>query len=99
MSEFMWGVLTKPMPTAAEAARWDRICREEGGYGYTEVNRVRGSTPGINSGYYQGWFSGPNRGNPFDQAMAERVAARIARPAPYYPEPTRNMDPMTRWRA
>ena len=73
---FMFGI-THEKPTKAEAARWDRICKEEGGYGFIEVNRRRGEDPGTNHGAYQGWFTGPNLGAPFDQALAVAVEIRI----------------------
>ena len=77
MSEYMFGV-TRENPGRREAHRWDRICREEGGYGYTELNVGEGETPGVNNGRYQGWFSGPNLGSPFDDRLRDRVMDRIA---------------------
>ena len=77
MSEYMFGIC-KAKPTLAQAKRRDQICKEEGGWGYTEVNRRRGSNPGINHGEYQGWYSGPNRGNPFDDRLARRVMDRVS---------------------
>lgn len=78
MSEFMFGV-TRKDPGRKKAKKWDRICREEGGYGFDEINVVEGETPGINYGYYQGWFAGPNRGAPEDGELAKRVFDRIER--------------------
>lgn len=78
MSEYMFGVMHNK-PSRAKAKKMDRICREEGGYGLNEVNVKEGTHPGVNHGKYQGWFSGPNRGNPFDQKLATRVSDRIAK--------------------
>ena len=44
---------------------------------YHEANRRRGSAPGINGGNYQGWFSGPNRGEPFDTQLCLDVMADL----------------------
>lgn len=77
MTKFMFG-LTTQKPSVKAAKRWDKICKEEGGYGYTEVNRRKGDCPSINNGYYQGWFSAPNRGTPFDNNLANRVKSRIS---------------------
>lgn len=68
MSEHMWGV-TREKPSRATARRWDRICREAGGYGFVEVSD---GFPG-----YLGWFAGPNRGHPFDRHLEQRVAEAI----------------------
>lgn len=76
MSEFMWGV-TCSNPGRAKAKKMDRICREEGGYGFQEVNVKEGASPGINNGRYQGWFTGPNHGAPHDGDLARRVGDRI----------------------
>jgi len=76
MSYYMWGLIFGK-PTRAKARMMNRICREEGGYGLNEVNLREGASPGINNGRYQGWFSGPNRGNPYDEQLATRVAERI----------------------
>ena len=78
MSEFMWGRITQK-PSRAKAKKMDRICREEGGSGFDEVNVTAGFTPGINNGRYQGWFIGPNRGAPYDRDLAKRVSERIKR--------------------
>lgn len=76
MSEYQFGV-TYTKPSAKDAKRWDRICKAEGGTGYGEVNRKRGDCPGINNGKYQGWFTGPNYGDPFDQQLRERVLVAV----------------------
>jgi hypothetical protein len=70
MSEHMWGV-TQLKPSRSQAERFDRICRECGGYGFSEIN--------LNDklGAYKGWFSGPNRGHPFDRLMENNVEAAI----------------------
>ena len=76
MDEYMFGV-TYEKPPKKTANLWDRICRQEGGSGYTEVNRRAGETPGINHGRYQGWFTGPNLGEPFNSALRDSVLDRI----------------------
>ena len=76
MSEFMWGITYKK-PSRANAKKMDRICREEGGWGFDEVNVKEGTTPGINNGRYQGCFYGPNYGSPHDKDLARRVRQRI----------------------
>jgi hypothetical protein len=76
MGKFMWGVSTNK-PSRANAKKMDRICREEGGYGFTEINVIDDETPGINGGRYQGWFAAHNHGEPFNGALARRVADRI----------------------
>ena len=78
MSEFMWGLI-RQKPNRAKAKKMDRICREEGGSGFDEVNVTAGFTPGINNGRYQGWFIGPNHGEPYNRALARRVNERIKR--------------------
>ena len=78
MSEFMWGITYKK-PSRANAKKMDRICREEGGWGFNEVNVTAGFTPGINNGRYQGWFAGPNHGEPYNSDLAKRVNERIKR--------------------
>lgn len=75
MSEYLFGVVKDDGPSAALAKRWDRICREEGGSGYTWTRR-----PDVNDGRYQGWFSGPNLGHPFDRDLERRVLARTIEP-------------------
>lgn len=44
MPEFMWGCITQK-PSRANAKKMDRICREEGGWGFDEVNVKEGATP------------------------------------------------------
>jgi len=73
MSEYMFGA-QRTKVTAREATRRDRICRDEGGYGYSQIDESHGTSAG---GRWLGWFSGPNRGEPFDRALAARVLARI----------------------
>ncbi len=66
----MFGVQRGKQSAAAVAAK-DRICKEEGGHGYIYEN-----IPGTG---LQGWYTGPNRGAPFDGELAQRVLARVAR--------------------
>ena len=68
MSEYMFGV-TRRKVSAREYAKRDQICHEEGGYGYTQINR-----PGNG---WLGWYSGPNRGEPFNRNLAARVEAAV----------------------
>ena len=68
-SEYMFGV-THARVSAREAKRRDRICREEGGYGYTWLTEA---------GRYTAWYSGPNLGHPFDGDLERRVLAREVR--------------------
>ena len=77
--EYRYGV-TYLKPTRRAAQKMDKIAREEGGPmgGLVEVNVTEGRAPGINHGRYQGWFVGPSRGEPFDLALARRVADRVA---------------------
>ena len=77
MSEYMFGLL-RSKPTRARARQMNRICRQEGGIAFVEVNRKEGTRPEVNHGHYQGWFTAPNRGNPFDVQLAARVRARLA---------------------
>ena len=72
MSEHMFGV-TRTKPTQAQIKKLDKICVEEGGYGFTWL-----STPGN----HIGWFSCRNKGNPFDRDLAERVLKRARIVAP-----------------
>ncbi len=73
MSEYMFGVRRGKTP-AREAQRLDRICVDEGGYGFTQIDQSHGTAHG---GRWLGWFAGPNRGEPFDRNLAARVLARI----------------------
>ena len=72
MSEHMFGV-TREKITQREYDRRNRICIEEGGHGYTEIH-----DPGQG---WLGWFSGPNRGEPFDRQLERRVLDRVEAPA------------------
>ena len=76
MSEYMFGITyTRPSPRTAK--KWDRICKQLGGYGYNEVNRIKGAAPGINNGRYQGWFVAPNHGWGIDDELAKKVLLKI----------------------
>lgn len=78
MSEYCFNLLfDKPSRNAAKTI--DRICKDEGGWGFNELNVKEGEHPWCNSGRYQGWCVGPNRGSPFDQDLADRVSSRIAK--------------------
>jgi hypothetical protein len=76
MSTYLWGI-TYDRPTREEARRRMRAAKAEGAE-YVEVNVREGEALGINNGRYQGWYSGPNYGSPYDERMAARVAARLA---------------------
>ena len=78
MSVFMWGATTQK-PSRSRAKKMSRICREEGGDGFDEVNVTDGFTPGVNNGRYQGWFVGPNHGEPHNSDLSRRVKERIER--------------------
>ena len=67
----------KSMPSVAEARRWNRICRAEGGTGFREINREPGTHPKVNNGEYFGWFTGPNGTADENTNLSARVAARI----------------------
>lgn len=69
MSEYMFGVSRGREPRAQVETK-DRICKEEGGTGY-----VYADIPGTGM---QGWFTGPNQGEPFNRQLANRVSARAA---------------------
>lgn len=73
MSEYMFGVTHRKL-SARECKRRDRICQDEGGYGYSQIDDSHGTADG---GRWIGWFSGPNRGEPFDGQLAARVLARV----------------------
>lgn len=81
MNEYMFGT-TRGKTPAREAQRRDRICRAEGGYGFTQIDESHGTAEG---GRWIGWYSGPNRGEPFDGQLAARVLARVAAPADRQP--------------
>lgn len=69
MSEFMFGVSHVPC-SEEEACLRDKICKEEGGYGYTYITDPTGK--------WTGWFAGPNQGNPFDNNLRDRVLSRLS---------------------
>jgi len=73
MSEYLFGV-NHHQQSERECRRRSRICQEEGGYGYTQIDDSHGTAEG---GRWIGWFSGPNRGEPFDSALSTRVLARV----------------------
>lgn len=73
MSEHMFAV-ERTRLSRREVARRDRICRAEGGYGYTQIDDSHGTAEG---GRWIGWYSGPNLGEPHDSAFARRVLARV----------------------
>lgn len=75
MSDYQFGE-TYRMPTEAARDKWDAACRALGGSGYTEVNRIEGASP-VNNGQYQGWFSAPNRGEPFDSNLRGAVIRAV----------------------
>ena len=54
-----------------EVQRRHKICREEGGYGYTQYHDPNGD--------WLGWFSGPNHGEPFNGELRARVTERVLR--------------------
>jgi hypothetical protein len=74
MSEYHFGVNREKL-SGRECTRRDRICRQEGGHGYTQMDESRGTAHG---GRWIGWFSGPNRGEPCDSQLASRVLARVS---------------------
>lgn len=67
MSEYMFGV-SRSKPSRRNAARMNRIAKRHGAY------LVEATIPGTG---YQRWFCGPNRGFPFDAAMASAVFADL----------------------
>lgn len=77
--EFMWGVIThagKRQISAAECKRMDAACKAEGGTGFVYYyDRAEHR--------WRGWFTGPNRGNPFDQNLARAVGDRLRNPRDY----------------
>lgn len=73
MAEYMFGVTRRKL-SAPVVKRRDRICTEEGGWGYTQINESHGTD---HRGRWVGWFTGPNRGEPFDGDLAARVYARV----------------------
>jgi len=82
MSELCFHVMhTKP--TRKQAKRIERIVIDEGGWAFKVLNVTQGDEPWCNNGHYQGWCTGPNRGAPWDQELAARVAERIAKEVLY----------------
>ena len=75
MNEYMFGTSYDRI-TRKEAKRREQIAKKHGVW-FTEINVKQGSCPGINNGRYQSWFSGPNRGWPFDDQLRERVLSEI----------------------
>jgi len=65
---YMFGICREKL-SKKEVTRRDRICKEEGGYGFELIR-----DPGEG---WKGWFSGPNRGDPFDSALRQRVLDRV----------------------
>ena len=71
MSEYMWGA-TKQKLSRRACDRRDRLARKIGGRGYGFVFTV---LPGEG---WNGWFFGPNRGEPFDRAIGREISAAVA---------------------
>lgn len=69
MTEHMFGVSRRKLSQRAVKRR-DRICKDLGGYGYTQYDESHGTACG---GRWVGWFSGPNLGEPFDGRLAREV--------------------------
>jgi hypothetical protein len=67
MSEFMFGV-GKGLVSQRDGKRIDAVARKH------ECTFVWATIPGNGA---QHWFAGPNRGNPFDGAMAKAVYADL----------------------
>lgn len=67
MSEYMWGVGRGEVANYDEI---DRVAREVGGYGLTNVD-----LPGEGWRY---WFSGPNLGSPFDAALERETREALS---------------------
>ena len=78
--------LTRARLSARESARRHRLCRAESGYGYTQIDDSHGTAAG---GRWIGWYSGPNRGEPWDSDLARRVeaAAGVRRTVARAPRP------------
>lgn len=72
---YLFGI-TYRKPTLDERTTRQTVAKRHG-CTYVEVNRRKGSSPGINGGDYQGWFSGPNRGEPFDTQLRLDVMADL----------------------
>jgi hypothetical protein len=67
MSEHMF-LVRRGKLTLSEARRRERVAARHG------CTFTYGTFPGIG---WQSWFSGPNRGAPFDDALARTVAADL----------------------
>lgn len=80
MSEYMFGVIKKKIGIR-DSKKLDKICREEGGYGFSQIDDSHGTARG---GRWIGWFSGPNLGSPFDGDMGRAVVARATAEVPAY---------------
>ncbi len=76
MSEYMFGV-GRGRVAAKTAKRIDKIARKHDCY------FISGTFPGDGPKF---WFAGPNRGHPFDQAMARAVTSDLEA-AGLYPIP------------
>lgn len=63
MSEYMFGT-SRVKPSRKDAKTMAKVAKKHG-CDFTEV-----VLPGTG---YQHWFSGPNRGHPFDQALSKGV--------------------------
>jgi len=68
MSEYMFGNTREPC-SEEEADRRDKICKEEGGYGFTFITEP--------TGRWLGWYAGPNLGAPFDKDLENRVLNKV----------------------
>ena len=73
MSEYMFGVCRHKV-SDRESRRRDRICRQEGGLGYQQIDDSHGTAIG---GRWVGWYAGPNYGEPFDRDLASAVLSRV----------------------
>ena len=69
MSEYHFGVSHVPC-SEEEAEVRDKVCKEEGGMGYTYITDP--------SGRWTGWFVGRNLGYPFDNDLRDRVLSRLS---------------------
>jgi hypothetical protein len=69
MSEYMFGV-SRERPTRKIARKMNAVAKKHG------ACLVESVLPGTG---YQRWFCGPNRGEPFNGAMAKAVLTDIAK--------------------
>jgi hypothetical protein len=69
MTEYMFGV-SHDRPTRKIARKMNTAAKKHGAY------LVEAHLPGTG---YQRWFCGPNRGEPFNGAMAKAVLADISK--------------------